>query len=70
DDHTIIVGGNLAITLPLANTCAGRFYIIKNPSFTVTIDSYIDTVGSNVTAIPAGGVVWLQSDGTSWQQVN
>ncbi|MEO0528068.1 MAG: hypothetical protein AAFZ89_12630 [Bacteroidota bacterium] len=70
DDHTIIVGGNLAITLPLANTCAGRFYIIKNPSFTVTIDSYIDTVGSNVTAIPAGGVVWLQSDGTNWQQVN
>ncbi|MGB5818285.1 MAG: hypothetical protein WBG90_02280 [Saonia sp.] len=69
DDHTVVFSADGSVTLPAAGSFPGRLYIIKNPSFTVTIDSFIDTFGSNSTSIPAG-VVWLQSDGTNWQQIN
>src|SRR5690606_9126430 len=71
--HTIIIGGDLAITLPDADSCEGRIYIIKNmPGFTTTISEYMDsdgviTPGSMTLEI---GVTQLQSDGTIWQQIN
>ena len=70
--HTIILGGNHTITLPGANTCSGRIYMIKNPSPTVatTISTYRDIAGITSTSIAASTGVWIQSDGTNWQQVN
>ncbi|WP_273272951.1 hypothetical protein [Maribacter polysiphoniae] len=69
--HTIIIDGDHAITLPAANTCIGRVYIIKNTTaFTPAIDSYINSDGTaNPTTIGLG-VTQLQSDGSTWQQIN
>lgn len=76
DNHTVILGGNHSVTLPAANTCSGRFYVIKNPTnFVNTISNgatggYINTSGNDVTTILSQSVLWVQSDGTNWQQVN
>ncbi|WBV51456.1 hypothetical protein [Chryseobacterium gambrini] len=68
---TIIIGGNHAITLPAANTCTGRMYVIKNPTTnTPAISSYRNLSGTAVTALTANSILWLQSDGTNWQRIN
>lgn len=68
---TVIIGGNHAITLPAANTCTGRMYVIKNPTAnTPAISSYRNLSGAAVTALTANSILWLQSDGTNWQRVN
>lgn len=68
---TIIMGGNHTITLPTANTCTGRIYVIKNPtSNTPSISSYKNLSGANVTALTANSILWLQSDGANWQRIN
>jgi hypothetical protein len=69
--HTVIVTANVNITLPAANTCLGRIYIIKRtvgggPS---TISNFINSIGNASTNFSAG-VLQLQSDGTNWQQIN
>jgi len=70
NDHTVIFNGNGSITLPAAGSCPGRIYIIKNPSFVVGSNSYNDTLGVVQTSIPTGSVVWLQSTGNTWEQIN
>ena len=72
--HTIILGGRHNITLPAANTCKGRIYIIKNPIFfglgiTANISTYKSLIGLNVSIIISQKTIWLQSDGTDWQQI-
>jgi hypothetical protein len=68
--HTIILGGSHAITLPVANTCKGRMYVIKNPSILPRgISTYKNLQGQNVTVIPGQVAIWIQSDGTNWQQL-
>jgi len=68
--HTIILTNNSAITLPAANSCTGRVYVIKKTSTgTATITGYSNSIGTSVTTIPQG-VIRLQSDGTTWQQIN
>ncbi|MEP5911865.1 MAG: hypothetical protein ABJ277_00180 [Flavobacteriaceae bacterium] len=69
-NYTVILNGNHSITLPPANTCQGRIYIIKNTTgFNPTISSYFDSIGAATTTI-SNGVIQLQSDGTNWQQIN
>jgi hypothetical protein len=69
-NHTVIVTANVAITLPAANTCTGRFYIVKKTvAGAATISSFINNLGVASTALNLG-VLQLQSDGTNWQQVN
>ena len=69
--HTIILGGNHNIVLPAANTCTGRVYIIKNPSApATTISVFKNNSGSDDTLVPANSSLWLQSDGSNWQQIN
>lgn len=69
--HTIILSGNHNITLPLANTCLGRIYIIKNPtSNTPTISSYNDINGNISSTLNAGTTISIQSDGTNWEQIS
>ncbi|SMC32218.1 hypothetical protein, partial [Cellulophaga tyrosinoxydans] len=68
--HTIVITGNHNITLPSANTCTGRIYIIKKPTgSTASITSYINNVGTSSTIFNPG-VLQLQSDGANWQQIN
>jgi hypothetical protein len=69
--HTIIATANVNITLPAANTCIGRMYIIKRtvgggPS---TISNFINSSGNASTTFSVG-VLQLQSDGNNWQQIN
>lgn len=69
--HTIILVGNHNITLPAANTCDGRIYVIKNPTAnTPTISSYLDLTGTAATTINSETTIALQSGGTNWQQIN
>lgn len=69
--HTVVLGGNHTLTLPNANTCDGRVYIIKNPTDNATIiSSYINSNGTNVSTINDNTVLWLQSDGLDWQQIS
>lgn len=70
--HTIILGGAHNITLPDASTCKGRIYVIKNPNtliLTATISTYKSLIGVNISAIASLKTIWLQSDGTDWQQI-
>jgi len=70
DHHTIIIGGNHNITLPNASTCIGRLYIIKNPrGNTISISSYRNERNSNDTSVDRQSILWIQSDGTNWQQI-
>lgn len=69
--HTIIITGSHNLTLPSANSCTGRFYIIKNSSnSTRTISSYRDNQNNNQNTIQSNSTYWLQSDGIDWQQIN
>ncbi|PCI06229.1 MAG: hypothetical protein COB81_01495 [Flavobacteriaceae bacterium] len=71
--QTIILGGQHSITLPNANDVlnVGRIYIIKNPNTSNTsISNYMDNGGAIKTTIIANSNLWLQSDGTVWQQIN
>ncbi len=69
-NYTVILGGNHTVTLPAANSCQGRIYILKNTTaFTPGISNYFDSIGTLANTIPLG-VTQLQSDGTNWQQIN
>jgi hypothetical protein len=69
-NYTVILTANTNITLPAANTCIGRIYIIKKTANgNSTISNFISNTATATTTI-ARGVVQLQSDGTSWQQIN
>ncbi|TBN04289.1 hypothetical protein EYD45_06620 [Hyunsoonleella flava] len=69
--HTVVLGGNHSITLPAANTCAGRIYIVKNPTTnTPIVSSYLDLTGTAATILNSETTISLQSDGTNWQQIS
>lgn len=68
--HTIVLSGNHTITLPEANTCPGRIYIIENPTNNiVTVSSYKDLIGAGSTIIKRQSTTKLKSDGDSWLQI-
>ncbi len=69
-NYTVIVNANIAITLPVANTCTGRIYIIKKTvNGNSVISNFINNNAGAANTI-SRGVYHLQSDGTSWQQIN
>ncbi len=71
DHHTIQITGTHNITLPNANTCIGRTYILKNSTNTNrTISNYIDLANTNQNVIQNQSVLWIKSDGTNWQQIS
>lgn len=60
----------IAVSLPAANTCSGREYIIVNQdAFAHTITSYKDFTNANATVIPVTGSITLQSDGNNWYRI-
>ncbi|WP_109851713.1 hypothetical protein [Aquimarina sp. AU58] len=69
--HTIHITGAHSITLPNANTCEGRIYILKNSTnANRTISTYRDLTNSNQAIITSESVLWIKSDGTNWQQIS
>ncbi|WP_109299826.1 hypothetical protein [Aquimarina sp. AU474] len=71
DHHTIVITGTHNITLPAANTCEGRMYVIKNrTNVNRTISTYVDLTNSNQSTITNESMLWIKSDGTNWQQIN
>ncbi|MCX2719241.1 hypothetical protein [Lentiprolixibacter aurantiacus] len=73
NDYTLVMNvGNLTITLPAANSCTGRIYILKNISANDNFTSinYIKANGNLDNKIKKERIVWLQSDGTNWHQIN
>ncbi len=70
DHYTVIIGGNHNISLPNANTCTGRIYIIKNPrGNNISISTYRNERNSNDSTVDRQSILWIQSDGTNWQQI-
>jgi hypothetical protein len=68
--YTVILTTNATITLPAANTCTGRIYIIKKTvNGNASISTYMDNSGAASTTIQRN-VYQLQSDGTNWQKIN
>ncbi|MGG8498111.1 hypothetical protein ACQY1Q_17025 [Tenacibaculum sp. TC6] len=71
DHYTIIITGAHNITLPSAASCTGRIYIIKNISGgNRSISTYRNGSDGNSTNIGNNKRLWLQSDGSFWQQIN
>jgi hypothetical protein len=69
-NHTVIVNANVNVTLPAANSCIGRIYIIKKTvGGNSSITNFINNNGAASTTL-SRGVFQLQSDGTDWQQIN
>ncbi|MBU2061189.1 MAG: hypothetical protein KKH44_04980, partial [Bacteroidetes bacterium] len=69
--YAITLGGSHQITLPAAAESKGRIYVIKNPtSNSVTISSYRNNLNVASTSISSGSSLWIQSDGTNWQQIS
>tara|TARA_R110000744_G_scaffold375905_1_gene489745 strand:- start:523 stop:1590 length:1068 start_codon:yes stop_codon:yes gene_type:complete len=72
-DHTVLINGSGYSTLymPSANGANGRMYIIKkNPSVNLSVaGGYRDTNNVNRSDVPVN-VLWLQSNGFNWEQVN
>jgi hypothetical protein len=73
NDYTVIFKfvGVYSVTLPAANTCKGRIYVLKNISGgTRTITQFIDRSGAGITTLAINRVYSFQSDGTEWQLIS
>lgn len=75
NQHTIFIDGTgiTRLFLPSANTATGRMYIIKKkPEILLTVvASYLDSDSVSRRDVPEGtNVLWLQSNGFIWEQVN
>ncbi|HKR05927.1 MAG TPA: hypothetical protein VJY62_14925 [Bacteroidia bacterium] len=72
-DHCVINTGAAATwTLPAANTCAGRVYIITNHgtgSITTSV-AYRTANGTTSTTVAVATSVQIISDGTEWRRIN
>jgi len=69
--HTLIVNSNSTITLPAANTCSGRMYVIKNNTTSaINISTYLNDSNSSTGSIPANSTIQIQSNGTAWNSIS
>lgn len=72
-DHTVLINGsgNSILYMPTPGAVTGRMYIVKKkPAVSLTVQGgYIDTNGNNRSDVPVN-VIWLQSNGFNWEQVN
>jgi len=68
---SVIVKGAHTITLPSASGATGRIYVIANKhSAAITISAYYNLTDSSVTSVTERSSVIIQSNGTSWNQIN
>jgi hypothetical protein len=73
--HTVIITGGTIYSLPLASSCSGRIYILVNRTSgaktvreVTTLNAYQAFSGTSAN-LPANNSITLQSDGTSWFQI-
>jgi hypothetical protein len=72
DTHytVILKAGAGNVTLPIASTCSGRMYIIKNNSGAArNISSFRNFANVATAVIASNTVIQIQSDGTNWLQI-
>jgi len=74
-NHTALVSGsgNITLFLPPADAAKGRMYIVKiNPSIILSVPlGYLDSDSVRQVEVPDGiNVIWFQSNGFTWEQVN
>ncbi|MDH3796602.1 MAG: hypothetical protein OER83_07000, partial [Flavobacteriaceae bacterium] len=72
NDFTLITTEkDLIITLPSANICLGRIYVIKNfgGGDNQTSINYLKANGDPDDKIDNDKITWLQSDGTNWHLI-
>ncbi|WP_233881935.1 hypothetical protein [Tenacibaculum piscium] len=76
DNYTLILKNNTAtnitITIPDASTVEGRIYIIKTSAsgFATLSRNYVSSNSTTTLGLTNATVYHLQSDGTTWQQIN
>jgi hypothetical protein len=71
-DYTAIINATsgILVTLPAANTCSGRIYVIVNQDgFLHGISDYRDFTNTGVTTIPSNTSITIQSNGTNWYRI-
>jgi hypothetical protein len=74
-DYAVIDTGsaNVTFTLPAANTCTGRVYLIINQASagTLTTSLSITTAyGVTITTVGSATNVQIISDGAKWRKIN
>jgi len=73
NDFTLIMTNkDLTITLPLANSCPGRIYVLKNNGGgnNFTSINYLKENGDSENKIDKDKIFWIQSDGTNWHLIS
>lgn len=71
--HTVrCTASGITITLPAAASHTGRVYVIinYNTGGSVTTSAFLSKSAVSTTSLTTGTVVWVQSDGTNWYQIN
>ena len=74
-DYTVLLenpsSSAIAVTLPDSSSCIGRIYVLKrfSNSGSVSISNYFNKQSVSTATLPIG-VTQLQSNGSSWQQIN
>lgn len=70
NDHTVFISSDATVNLPPAAAAEGRIYVIKKtPGANVNISNYNDTESVNTTTM-IDRVLWIQSNGFNWEQIN
>ncbi|WP_291285121.1 hypothetical protein [Flavobacterium sp.] len=75
NDYTLILKPGTytgtGVTLPYANTCKGRIYILKNISgANISISTYYNRTGVGSAVLTNGRIYSVQSDGTDFHQIS
>lgn len=73
NDFTLIMTvKDLIISLPAANTCIGRIYVLRNigNGDNVTNINFLKENGDPENKLDKDKTFWLQSDGTNWHLLN
>lgn len=74
-DYTLILKSGTytgtGVTLPYANTCKGRIYILKNISgANISISIFYNRTGVGSAVLTNGRIYSIQSDGTDFHQIS
>jgi hypothetical protein len=70
--HTVVItSGTGSYTFPSASGATRRIYVVVNQTGSArTVSSYKDKSGASQTTVGANAVLWVQSDGSNWYQIN
>ena len=69
--YTVLINSNVTITLPAANSAAGRVYALKNTTTSArTISNYLNGSGVTSNQISAQSTLWVQSNGSTWNSIS